>query len=197
MPRQKQYDTNAIISALLKHYGASNSADVDTISSLCTVKKIKKGKVVFDNEGSFNVAVLIEGCIRGYIMTKDGVDVTDCFLYRFGEAAMHSLGKRGIPICQFDAIIDSTLLFVPASLFNTDDESGKALSDIYEKLFPGGLLLQNEHKHVLMCYEAYEKYNWFTSKYPGLIDMIPHSYVASFLGITPVTLSRARHMTKE
>ena len=40
-------------------------------------------------------------------------------------------------------------------------------------------------------------YQWFLEKYPGLIDQIHHRSIASFLGMTPVTLSRQRSVTPQ
>ena len=37
-----------------------------------------------------------------------------------------------------------------------------------------------------------QRYLLFTKEHPGLIDEIPHYYIANFLGITPVQLSRIR-----
>ncbi|MEQ2617002.1 hypothetical protein AAAT94_07475 [Intestinimonas aquisgranensis] len=37
-----------------------------------------------------------------------------------------------------------------------------------------------------------ERYQWFLEAYPGLIDQVTHRYVASFLEMSPVTLSRLR-----
>jgi len=34
---------------------------------------------------------------------------------------------------------------------------------------------------------------WFRENYPGYENLFSHGYIASFLGITPVTLSRARN----
>ena len=41
--------------------------------------------------------------------------------------------------------------------------------------------------------DATERFEWFCKEYPGMIDMVNNRYIASFLGITPVTLSRLRH----
>ena len=41
--------------------------------------------------------------------------------------------------------------------------------------------------------DATERFKWFCKEYPGMIDMVNNRYIASFLGITPVTLSRLRH----
>lgn len=44
---------------------------------------------------------------------------------------------------------------------------------------------------------ASERYRWFLSNYPGLIDRVPHRHIASFLNMTPVTLSRLRRAERE
>ena len=35
-------------------------------------------------------------------------------------------------------------------------------------------------------------YKWFLEEYPGVIDRVPHSRISSFLGMSPITLSRVR-----
>lgn len=36
------------------------------------------------------------------------------------------------------------------------------------------------------------RYLWFLEEYPGMIDRVQHYILASFLGMSPVTLSRTR-----
>ena len=44
---------------------------------------------------------------------------------------------------------------------------------------------------------AMVRYHWFMKTYPGLVDHVRDKYVASFLGMTPVTLSRLRRKLRE
>ena len=58
----------------------------------------------------------------------------------------------------------------------------------------------NEHwklKQILNSYTAVQRYQWFLDEYPGLIGKVSNKYIASFLGMTPVTLSRLRRTLRE
>ena len=63
---------------------------------------------------------------------------------------------------------------------------------LYNQLLQASM---EEHWHlktVLHKRSAMERYQWFLETYPGLIDQVTHRYVASFLEMSPVTLSRLR-----
>jgi CRP/FNR family transcriptional regulator, anaerobic regulatory protein len=49
-----------------------------------------------------------------------------------------------------------------------------------------------ERNRNLMAYSAVERYHLFFNAYPELINRIPVKYLASYLGVTPETLSRIR-----
>jgi len=49
---------------------------------------------------------------------------------------------------------------------------------------------KEERERELLCYSALERYQAFLLKYPGLEKRIPQYHIASYLGISPVSLSR-------
>ena len=69
------------------------------------------------------------------------------------------------------------------------------------KLYNRMLVVQTEEhwdaKQAVCRYKAAELIQWFEKTYPGMIDVIPHVYIASFLGISPVHFSRERNKEKE
>lgn len=53
--------------------------------------------------------------------------------------------------------------------------------------------LLKEHREIrLLCYTASENYTELQNEQPELIQLIPQKYLASYLGITPQSLSRIR-----
>ena len=74
------------------------------------------------------------------------------------------------------------------SQLNADFELTNIILANFQKL--------NQQNHsrieVLITGDAMAKYKWFLEEYPGLLNRIPHYYVAGFLGMTPTQLSRTR-----
>jgi len=54
------------------------------------------------------------------------------------------------------------------------------------------VLLAIERIESLQYKSASERYEIFMKLYPDLLNMIPHHYIASYLGVTPESLSRIR-----
>ena len=67
---------------------------------------------------------------------------------------------------------------------------------MYNRYLVSALEYHWETKMLLYRCTAMERYRWFLSRYPGLIDSISNKHIASFLGMTPVTLSRLRRQLR-
>jgi CRP/FNR family transcriptional regulator, anaerobic regulatory protein len=63
---------------------------------------------------------------------------------------------------------------------------------LLEQILLYGFYTVEERTRNLMAYDAVERYNLFFKTYPDLVNRIPVKYIASFLGVTPETLSRIR-----
>jgi hypothetical protein len=63
---------------------------------------------------------------------------------------------------------------------------------LLNKIVLYGYYEMEERTKNLMAYTAVERYNLFFNTYPDLINRIPVKHLASFLGVTPETLSRIR-----
>jgi CRP/FNR family transcriptional regulator, anaerobic regulatory protein len=63
---------------------------------------------------------------------------------------------------------------------------------LLEKILLYGFYTVEERTRNLIAYNAVERYELFFKTYPSLINRIPVKYLASFLSVTPETLSRIR-----
>ena len=64
---------------------------------------------------------------------------------------------------------------------------------LYNKLVSKSLEIHIKQKEIRYRMNAYERYNWFLKTYPNLDNYIKDKDIASFLGISPITLCRLKN----
>lgn len=69
----------------------------------------------------------------------------------------------------------------------------KALGDTYRDAQIQYLIQMWKNKNKLNFMNGKEKLEWFSSLFPSALNVISHKYIASFLGMDPVSLSRMIH----
>lgn len=173
---------------------------IQELSDETKSKCMKKGEYVVRTGEILNELYFMEkGISRGYFLDINGKDVTDCFSFSCGSIVM--------PFCQLEMDIpapmtievleDAVFFCIPIAVVIELQKKYSEVTRLYNQLL---IKAFNEHwrlKQILNSYTALQRYQWFLKEYPGLIDKVSNKYVASFLGMTPVTLSRLRRTLKE
>jgi CRP-like cAMP-binding protein len=100
---------------------------------------------------------------------------------------------RSQSIFSLQALTDCAFLKIPIGNFDEfrfANEQARAFGQrVVEKEF-----IRNLNYEVLFrSYTAKDRLMFFRSNYPSLENLIPHTVIASFLGITPVSFSRLRN----
>ena len=162
------------------------------------VVQVDKGQKVLDfGEICTEILFLASGIFRGYFLDARGRDVTDCFGVLPGMPALPCSGfEKPSPIC-IEVLEDSEFVAIPIRALLPHLTASMELMSIYNMLLQESLKEHWENKIALGQYSAAERYQWFLKSYPGLIDRVPHRDVASFLGMTPVSLSRIRRELRD
>ena len=118
--------------------------------------------------------------------------VLDCFGVEPGTPALSCSELLTPSSITIEAMERSVVLALPAYALYPYLQNNLNLMRIYNQMLWVSLKEHWENKMAMVQYSAMERYQWFLRRYPGVIDRVPHRHVASFLGITPVSLSRIR-----
>lgn len=182
---------------LKKTLGISDQTLLCKLADAAEEKRLNRGDFVLrEGEEQKEVSFLITGILRGFFIDLDGNDVTDCFGFQPGDPAMTTFEIGTCSSISIVALTKCHLLTFPVDTAIKFIENEPALMYTYNHLLTAALKRHWEIKTMLYKYTAKERYEWFLEKYPGLIDQITNKYIASFLRMSPVTLSRLKTLYK-
>ena len=175
--------------------------DPDLIQELidaCTPLHLKAGDFLI-REGDMPAVVpfLLKGIVRGFLFDVNGREITDCFAVQPGMPVMTSADLRVPSPFSMEALVDSEFLTIPIVEIQRLLEKYSELQQLYNQLLIFSFSMHWKIKLTLCRNTAMQKYQWFLEEYPGLIDRISNKCIASFLGMTPVTLSKLRRALRE
>lgn len=140
---------------------------------------------------------LLQGAMRGVLLDDNGKDVTDCISCRPGETVMPDNDFNLPASVTMEVLEDSRVVVLPLELVRELLAEHPELMDIYRRFVLQSATMHRSLKIAVYQYDARQRYEWFLKTYPGLIDRIPHKYIAGLLNMTPVTLSNVRKTLRE
>jgi CRP-like cAMP-binding protein len=166
----------------------------ELLASMGGKLQVKKAQTfLYSMQSTLYEVFLLKGTVRAYLIDETGNDKTIAFYQEGAFMSTHTLRTlNGNSIANYETLEESELvLFKSADLkvffsqspllqhlgCTVKEEEKRRLANRDETLLPHGNL---------------EKYKKFQKFYPGLEDKISHKYIASYLGMTPVSLSRIR-----
>ena len=158
----------------------------------------EKGKqLIKAGERQPYLPVLVRGVFRGYFIDREGKDVTDSFVYLPGSVVMGSEAFDRPAYINIEAATAAECLLFPVQEILQLLDQYPVCMKVYSHLLGNSVRRRRKEKLILYCYGAAQRYELFLKDYPGLMDQVSHKHVASFLGMTPVTLSRLRRKLRE
>lgn len=164
------------------------------ISKLIPLRIKKNEYLVREGDIPEKIAFVISGLFRAFYLTEKAEEKTIVFR---GEgrvlSAYSSFVEDENSKFSIQALEDSIILYLTITDFE-ELISGDSIWQIITGKYYMNIYIEKEaRERELLSNDAKTNYNNFLHDYPGLINRIKHYYVASYLGISNVSLSRIRN----
>ena len=161
------------------------------LDSISEIRLFKKGEyLIRQGEEQQTYHLLVEGICRAFFVDVNGKDITDCLVVKSGLPVVATSNLTGKAPVALQALVDSEIFCIPIAGFKELMQESSQISQIYQNFLLSSGKFHRQMKIMSYQCTAMQRYHWFLKNYPGVLDRISHKYVASFLNMTPVTLSR-------
>ncbi|WP_042368908.1 MULTISPECIES: Crp/Fnr family transcriptional regulator [Bacteroides] len=163
------------------------------LENILICKEIQKGELAL-NEGDIchDIIFVGKGMLRQFYY-KNGKDVTEHFSYE-GCTVMciESLLKQEPTRLMVEALEPSTIYLLPyRTLLNLIERSAE-INLLYRRILEYSLIVSQVKADSWRFETARERYHLLQKNHPEIIKRAPLSHIASYLLMTPETLSRVR-----
>lgn len=170
-----------------------SEADISALLSHMEEVRFKKKEVIVqEGTKNTNLYLIKEGIWRGHYL-KDGVDTSIWFASK-GEAAFSVWGYADNSYSQIsiEAISDSIAYCISKTALNELYSTSIGLANLGRRLMEHQLLTTENWLISAGSPRAKKRYLTLIKETPELLLHVPLKYIASYLWITPQSLSRIR-----
>ncbi|MCA0233552.1 MAG: Crp/Fnr family transcriptional regulator [Bacteroidetes bacterium] len=174
-----------------------SSTEKKALAPLCSELKLKKNEELQPiGHTCRNIYFIKKGVARIYYY-KDGVDITESFSFEGNVIVRVESLFLGIPSQKAIQVLEeSEIVAIHApGLFRLYD-TFPLIERLFRKIFEKGYVETVQRLESLQFHTAEERYKALLNENADVLRRIPLKYIASYLGITQVSLSRIRAVSR-
>jgi CRP-like cAMP-binding protein len=136
---------------------------------------------------------VLDGAFRLFYIDHTGREYTKNFMISNQFTASLNSFLRGKPSNRYiQALKDSEVLRFDYNEWMKLVDSHICWFPIYRKIIEEAYLEKEKRESDLLFYDAETRYSNFKNEFPDLVEQVKQHHIASFLGISPETLSRIK-----
>ena len=185
--------TRDIARELARRYSTMTHEELDMLESILVPMKFQKNEMILaEGQICTNIYWVAKGLIRQFYY-KNGKELTE---YMAAEnhicMCIESLFKEEPTRLQMMAIEPTILFALPKDALEQASIKSVNIQMLYRKILEESLILSQVHADMLRFETAQDRYVKLVKSQPQLVLRAPLVYIASYLQMTPETLSRVR-----
>lgn len=174
-----------------------NDQELEMILKVCVSRRLRKNQYLLQEGDVWRYnAFITSGCLRTYsINDKLQEHIINFAIENYWIGDRDSLLNGTPSRYNIDAIEDSELLLISKDDFAVLMKSIPQFQDLVNLIIERSFAASQDRINSSISLNAEEKYATFLKKQPNIANRVPQHMVASYLGITPETLSRIRKLS--
>ena len=178
---------------LARRYSTMTHEELDLLESILVPMKYAKNEMILrEGETCTNIYWVVKGLVRQFYY-KNGKELTE-YMATENSIVMciESLFLEQPTHLQIKTIEPTVLIAIPKVELEAVAMKSVNIQILYRKILEESLILSQVHADMLRFESAQDRYQKLIKRQPQLVLRAPWVYIASYLQMTPETLSRVR-----
>ena len=183
---------NTYLEKFIAKYVSLSDTELEDIAGKFKSKVVKKNNYLLKQGDTCKDLVFVEsGCLRLYYL-KDDIEVSVWFAFQQSSAIeIYSFISESPSNYFLQAIEDSEVLCLPKTELDKLYQYQPKMQEMMRNFWEDVILNLINRFTALQKDSAEKRYIDLLNK-PAYLETIPQKYLASFIGVTPTSLSRIR-----
>lgn len=185
--------TRDIARELARKYSTMTHDELDTLESILVPMKFTKGQIILaEGEVCRNIMYIAKGLVRQFYFKKEK-EVTEHMSVEGGIImCIESLFKEEPTQLQVEALEPTIIYSMPKQRLEEVALHNVNIQILYRKILEESLIQSQIHADLVRFETAQDRYKKLCKLAPQVVLRAPLVYIASYLQMTPETLSRVR-----
>ena len=194
--KEMQNATRDIARELARKYSTMTHDELDILESVLVPMKFAKNEMILKTgEVCRNIYYIDHGLIRQFYF-KNGKEVTEHLGVDHSIfMCIESLFREEPTRLQVEALEQTVIYALPKEKLEEVALHTVNIQILYRKILEESLILSQIHADLVRFESAQDKYKKLCKNSPQIVLRAPLVYIASYLQMTPETLSRVRSAT--
>lgn len=168
------------------------------IMSIAEKVNFEKNDIILDiGDSQDDIYLITKGIVRSYYLDVNGNDITKTFMKEYDFCVGESLFETEPSMQCFEALEPVTAVKMKAADFKQIILSDEELTQVYIRFLEQNLIYKMQRESSFQIMNATERYVSFHKMFHSIEQRVNQSYIASYLGIAPESLSRIKRVIKE